>query len=247
MNLGRTQGASAIEINHHHRQCAGGHFFSVADRLPLFQQSDSGADSGLRYPTHHFHYCLRQMTLNNQSFRLLAIIVLTALVSACALGPPEGITSVRGFDLNRYVGVWYEIARLDHRFERGMSDVSATYRAQDDGGVEVINRGFDPAKGAWREAIGNAQFISDPSHGSLRVSFFGPFYGGYHIVALDPDYRWSLVLGPDRSYAWILAREKTLTPAVRTQIEQKALAAGIDTAALIWVQHSRQDPVHGKR
>ncbi len=186
------------------------------------------------------------MKLKSQSFRLFTVIVLTALLSACALGPPEGIASVRGFDLNRYGGVWFEIARLDHRFERGMSDVSATYRAQDDGSIEVVNRGFDPAKGGWREAIGNAHFIGDPSHGSLKVSFFGPFYGGYHIVALDPDYRWSLVLGPDRSYAWILARDKTLAPAVRAQIEQKAAAAGIDTAALIWVPHTRHDPGHGK-
>ncbi len=126
-----------------------------------------------------------------------------------------------------------------------MSDVSATYRVQEDGVVEVINRGYDPARGGWREAIGNAGFISDPTHGSLKVSFFGPFYGGYHIVALDPDYRWSLVIGPDLSYAWILARDKKLTPAVRTEIAQHAAAAGIDTSALIWVQHSRDDPGKG--
>jgi apolipoprotein D and lipocalin family protein len=168
------------------------------------------------------------------------------LLGGCSLGPPSGIEPVRGFELARYLGVWYEIARLDHSFERGMADVRATYTDQGEGRVEVINRGFDPAKGTWREAVGKARFIGDTTQASLKVSFFGPFYGGYHVVALDPEYRWSLVIGPDRSYAWILAREKLLTPAVRELLLQKAATAGIDKAALIWVDHSRQDPAQGE-
>jgi apolipoprotein D and lipocalin family protein len=177
-----------------------------------------------------------------RSVNFLILLFSALLLSACALGPPPGSEPVHGFNLSRYTGIWYEIARLDHSFERGMTDVSASYRAEDGGRVEVVNRGFDPAKGGWREAVGKAFFIGDPNRGSLKVSFFGPFYGGYHVIALDPDYRWSLIVGPDASYAWILARDKMLAPAVRAHIVQQAAKAGIDTSALIWVEHSRHDP-----
>lgn len=178
--------------------------------------------------------------------RFLSLAFAT-LLAGCALGPPAGVEPVRGFDLSRYVGVWYEIARLDHSFERGMSDVSATYRVRDDGSVEVTNRGYDPARNDWRQSVGTARFIGEPTRGSLKVSFFGPFYGGYHVVALDPDYRWSLVLGPDTGYAWILAREKTLPPAVRDELVRRAREAGVDTGKLIWVNHGRQDPALAPR
>ena len=160
----------------------------------------------------------------------------------CSLGPAPGVKPVTGFDLARYTGTWYEIARLDHRFERGLTDVSATYRVQADGSVEVRNRGFDVAKDAWREAVGRAGFVGAPTTGSLKVSFFGPFYGGYHVVELDPDYRWGLVLGPDRDYAWILARDKALPASVRERLSAAARAAGIDTSAWVWVTQTRADP-----
>ena len=102
--------------------------------------------------------------------------------------------------------------------------------------------GYDPAKGEWREAVGKGRFVESPDTGSLKVSFFGPFYGGYHVVALDPDYRWALVLGADRSYCWILAREKTLDVSQRDAIVARAQALGIDTSALIWVSQEREDP-----
>ena len=179
--------------------------------------------------------------------RLLALLTLlmagVALLAACSTGPPPGITAVAPFDLQRYQGRWYELARLDHRFERGLSDVSATYQPQPDGSVRVLNRGFDPAKGEWREAIGKALFTAAPTTASLKVSFFGPFYGGYHVAALDADYRWALVVGPDRGYCWILARDKQLAPAQRAAIVARAQALGIETSALIWVSQERQDPV----
>ncbi|MDE2202475.1 MAG: lipocalin family protein [Burkholderiaceae bacterium] len=165
------------------------------------------------------------------------------LMAGCApTTPPPGISPVAPFDLQRYQGRWYEQARLDHSFERGLTDVSATYEPQPDGSVRVVNRGFDPATGMWREAIGKALFTGDHDTGSLKVSFFGPFYGGYHVAALDPGYRWALVVGPDRSYCWILARDKHLDPAQRESIVAKARALGIDTAALIRVSQDRQDP-----
>ena len=109
---------------------------------------------------------------------LLVIAALPAL-NACSTQPPAGMTPVSPFQIERYLGKWYEIARLDHSFERGLSDVSATYRLQDDGSVQVVNRGFDGKRNEWREAVGRALFTGDPTRASLKEPFFGPFYGGY--------------------------------------------------------------------
>lgn len=163
-------------------------------------------------------------------------------LAACSTAPPQGIQPVTSFDIQRYLGKWHEIARLDHSFERGMSDVNATYQLQEDGSVKVINRGYDTRRQAWKEAIGRALFIGDSRTGSLKVSFFGPFYGGYHVIALDHEhYRWSLVAGPDRDYLWILARDRTLPAEVREQLVSKAQALGFATEKLIWVEHNRTD------
>ena len=127
--------------------------------------------------------------------RILLFFHSLLFLVACT-GVPQGITPVSPFQLDRYLGKWYEIARLDHSFERGLSDVSAQYRRQPDGSIEVINCGYSAEKGAWKEAIGKARFIGEPTLASLQVSFFGPFYGGYHIAALDEHaYLWSLVVG----------------------------------------------------
>jgi apolipoprotein D and lipocalin family protein len=169
-------------------------------------------------------------------------LVAVAMLAGCSVNPPPGITPVAPFDAKRYEGKWYEMARLDHRFERGLTDVNATYRAQPDGSIQVINRGFNPEDRAWRQAEGRAYFTGDSRRGSLKVSFFGPFYGGYHVVALDDqDYRWSLVMGPDRDYFWILARDKQIPAALREQLIRRARQFGIDTGKLIWVSQTRED------
>jgi apolipoprotein D and lipocalin family protein len=177
------------------------------------------------------------------SLRPAILALLFALtLAACATAPPDGVRPVTSFDINRYLGQWYEIARLDHSFERGMSDVNATYQLQDDGSVKVINRGYDTQKQAWKEAIGRAMFIGDNQTASLKVSFFGPFYGGYHVIALDQqNYRWSLVAGPDRDYLWILARDKTLPAEVTEQLVSQAKSLGFATDKLIWVEQKRAD------
>jgi apolipoprotein D and lipocalin family protein len=169
-------------------------------------------------------------------------LIFALTLAACSTAPPEGIRPVTSFDLNRYLGQWYEIARLDHVFERGMSDISANYQLQDDGSVKVINRGYNTQRQVWKEAIGRALFVGDSDTASLKVSFFGPFYGGYHVIALDQQsYRWSLVSGPDRDYLWILSREKTLPAEVREQLVSQAQALGFATDKLIWVEHKRID------
>ncbi len=178
----------------------------------------------------------------NPVFRLLlrcGIGALTLWLMGCATAPPEGMTAVSPFDVQRYQGTWYEVARLDHSFERDMRDVTAHYALQADGSVQVLNRGFDMKKNDWREAIGKAKFIGDIQRASLKVSFFGPFYGGYHVIALDPDYRWSMVVGPDRDYLWILSRSNTLDPMVKAQLRNQALALGLPFDRLIWVEHQR--------
>ena len=173
---------------------------------------------------------------------VILALILTLTLAACSTAPPDGVRPVTSFDIDRYLGRWYEIARLDHSFERGMSDVSATYQLQDDGSVKVINRGYDTQRQAWKEAIGRALFIGDSGTASLKVSFFGPFYGGYHVIALDQqDYRWALVSGPDRDYLWILARDKTLPAEVREQLVSQARTLGFATDKLIWVEQQRTD------
>jgi apolipoprotein D and lipocalin family protein len=123
-----------------------------------------------------------------------------------------------------------------------MHNVSATYIAQPDGSVRVVNRGHIASTDTWKQAVGKALFTGAPTTGSLKVSFFGPFYGGYHVTALDPQYRWALVVGPDLSYCWILARDKQLSADQRAAIIDKARSIGVNTDALIWVAHDRQDP-----
>lgn len=157
------------------------------------------------------------------------------LLSACA-SIPEGIKPIDGFQLDRYLGKWYEIARLDHSFERGLEQVTATYSLNQDGSVRVLNRGFNTTKQQWQEAEGRAQFIDSPQVGRLKVSFFGPFYGGYNIVELDKNYQYALIVGNDRSYLWILARTPRLDPTTQQRLIQRAQALGFATDKLILVK-----------
>lgn len=168
----------------------------------------------------------------------MSLIVGAAGVTACSTTAPKGVEVVTGFDVQRYGGLWYEIARLDHSFERGLSNVTARYGLQADGSITVTNRGFNLAKQKWSEAQGVAKFIGPADRGSLKVSFFGPFYGGYHVVALDPSYQWSVVMGPDTDYLWILSRKPELPPGIKDQLIVKARSLGIETDKLIWVDHA---------
>jgi apolipoprotein D and lipocalin family protein len=152
---------------------------------------------------------------------------------------PSGVQPVSGFQPERYLGSWYEIARLDHDFERGMSRVTAEYRQRNDGGLDVINRGYLADTKTWKEATGKAYFVQSADIGYLKVSFFGPFYGSYVVFEVDrQDYRYALVSGPDRSYLWLLARSPTLDAATRDRLVARAAALGFDTSKLIFVDHT---------
>lgn len=170
------------------------------------------------------------------------IIALLFLLTGC-VRLPEGVQPVDNFQLARYLGTWYEIARLDHSFERGMAHVTAEYTLRGDGGIRVLNRGYAEQEQRWREAEGKASFVDRPDQGYLKVSFFGPFYGAYVILALDQDqYRHALVCGPDRSYLWILARTPVLDPVIRDALIAKAAALGFATDQLIFVYHHPPAP-----
>jgi len=154
------------------------------------------------------------------------------------VGIPDNVEPVHHFELDRYLGRWYEIARLDHSFERGLTRVTAEYSLRDDGGVKVVNRGYSAAENSWKEALGRAYFVEGSDSGYLKVSFFGPFYGSYIVFELDHDaYRYALVCGPDKSYLWILARAPTMNAELRQALVAKAAAAGFDTRGLILVDH----------
>lgn len=167
------------------------------------------------------------------------VLILTLLLTGCT-GIPEGVTAIDGFEVNRYLGKWYEIARLDHRFERGLSRITAEYRLREDGGIDVINRGYNAETGEWEQAEGRAYFIASPTTGRLKVSFFGPFYGGYNIIGLDKqNYAYALVAGPDRSYLWILSRTPTLDRGILVRLIDKANSLGFATDRLIYTEQAR--------
>lgn len=131
-----------------------------------------------------------------------------AVLAAACTGAPDGVTPVR-FDPDRYLGTWYEIARLDHRFQRGDVAATATYALNSDGTIAVTNRGWR-SDGTERSVTGRARFLGPRDVASLAVRFRWPFEGGYHVIRLDPEYRIALVSGPTRDYLWLLARTPTL-------------------------------------
>ncbi len=168
-----------------------------------------------------------------KQFLLMGPLLLTGCVNV-----PSGVQPVGDFNPSRYLGTWYEIARMDHSFERGLINVSATYTLRDDGGIDVLNRGFDSRTGKWKQARGRAYFVGEPHTGHLKVSFFGPFFGSYLAVAVDrEDYSYAMVCGPNRSYLWILSRNKMLSRVVLDELLTQARGLGFDTDALIFVEH----------
>ena len=165
------------------------------------------------------------------------ILSFVFLLGGC-VGMPDGVTPVDNFQLERYLGTWYEIARLDHSFERGLSHVTADYSMNPDGSVRVINRGYSSAENKWKQAKGKARFVKKTDEGFLKVSFFGPFYGSYVIFELDRgNYSHALVCGPDRSYLWLLARNPVISQELKNALVAKAASRGFETENLIWVRH----------
>ncbi|MDD9177229.1 MULTISPECIES: lipocalin family protein [Aliivibrio] len=158
------------------------------------------------------------------------------MLSGC-LGMPKGVEPVSGFELNRYLGKWYEVARLNHSFEEGLSKVSAEYSINEDGSVKVINRGYSKEDKEWSQAEGKAKFIGAEDQGYLKVSFFGPFYGSYVVFELDKEnYQYAFVSGPDLDYLWLLSRTKEVDQEVIEHFVSMAQSLGFKTNELIFVE-----------
>ncbi|KFD25058.1 lipocalin family protein [Yokenella regensburgei] len=170
----------------------------------------------------------------------IAMVVAALLLAACSSPiPPAGVTVVTPFNTQRYLGTWYEIARLDHSFESGLENVTATYSLRDDGGLNVLNKGYNPDRGMWQKTDGVAYFTGSTNVAALKVSFIGPFYGGYNVIGLDKNYQHALVCGPDRDYLWILARTPTISAEMKQVLLASATRQGFDVSKLIWVKQTR--------
>jgi len=172
---------------------------------------------------------------NNFQITLMAITAVFLLVSCSSI--PKGAVAVKPFDSERYLGKWYEIARFDFRFERDLNNTTAEYSMNPNGTIKVDNRGYNYKTNEWKQAIGKAKFAKTPDVAMLKVSFFGPFYAGYNVIALDENYKYALIAGSSLKYLWILSRETTIPEDVKQDYLQKAQGLGYDTSKLIWVEH----------
>lgn len=163
-------------------------------------------------------------------------VILMFLFSACSVIPPKA-EPISHFDADRYLGKWYEIARIDNRFEKDLTQVTASYRLLNDGNIGVLNSGFDTVNREWKSAEGKAKFRSKKTIGALKVSFFGPFYAGYNVIALDSNYQYALVAGKNLDYLWILSRYTEIPDDVKSEFLKKGKAVGYDMDKLVWVGH----------
>ena len=178
------------------------------------------------------------MTMLGKGLRGVAIALFAGALAGCTVTVPEGIVPVSNFEAERYVGTWYEIARLDFFFERGLDNVTATYELKPDGTVRVLNRGYDINSCRLEEREGRAEFTGSPEVASLEVSFFANFAGGYNVFILDDDYRYAVVAGSDRDNLWILSRTPQMSRATLERLVSEAADAGFDVSQLVYVDQT---------
>lgn len=179
--------------------------------------------------------------------KLNLFVICLLLISACTKEMPPAAKEavVQSVDANQYLGTWYEIARLDNRFEKGLEQVTANYSLNEDGSIKVINRGYNTAEKEWSEVTGKALFVDPPNAdgtrtGRLKVSFFGPFYGAYNIIELDkPYYNYALVSGGE-AFLWILSRTPQLTYPIKQELIARAKHLGYPTEQLLFVKQANQ-------
>lgn len=161
------------------------------------------------------------------------LFLLGFLLLAGCTGIPQGITVVDNFALDRYLGKWYEIARIDNRFEKGIDRATAVYSLSEDGSVKVVNSGYKVKKKEWKTVEGRGVFIDDTTKGALKVSFFGPFYASYNVIDLDREnYSWSVVCGQNLSYFWILSRTPEMEQSLFDKLLGNAGSMGFDTSRI---------------
>ena len=164
--------------------------------------------------------------------------MITGLFSCATI--PKGAIAAKPFDKNRYLGKWYEIARKDFKFEKNLNNTTAEYSLNKNGTIKVVNRGYNTKKDKWSEAIGKAKFVDQENIAMLKVSFFGPFYAGYNVIAIDANYKYALVAGANIKYLWILSREISIPQEIKQDYLKIAKDIGYDTSDLIWVEHDKK-------
>lgn len=179
-------------------------------------------------------------TGKNLAYLTLALSACAILLNACKVTIPKGARAVKPFDSKRYLGKWYEIARLDFKYEKNLNNVTATYTEKDKGQIRVNNQGYDTVKKEWKQSIGKAKLVKSPDEARLKVSFFGPFYSGYNVIAIDADYQYALVAGNNLKYLWILSRTTTIPDSVKEAYLQQAKKLGYQTDDLVWTAHNNK-------
>ena len=144
--------------------------------------------------------------------------------------------TVKNFELEKYLGKWYEIARFPHSFEKGLVGVTATYSLREDGKIKVVNQGYkNSLDGKLKTAVGKAYIPNPKDPTKLKVSFFLFFYGDYYIMELDPHYQWVLIGSSSSKYLWILSRTPHLEKEALNQLINNAKKRGYDTSQLYFV------------
>lgn len=176
--------------------------------------------------------------MKTSSFIPISVLILTIIMITSCSTIPKGVTAVSPFEKEKYLGKWYEIARLDFVFEKDLNNTTAEYTLNDNGSIKVLNRGYNVKKKEWKESIGKAKFINDEKVAMLKVSFFGPFYAGYNVIAIDSEYQYALVSGKNLKYLWILSRNTTIPNSIKEKYLSLAKSKGFETSKLIWVEHS---------
>ncbi len=175
--------------------------------------------------------------MKKHSFLTLALITMTISFFSCAT-IPKGVNAITPFEKEKYLGKWYEIARFDFKFERGLNNTTAEYSLREDGKIKVLNKGYNYEEKTWQEAIGKAKFVGDDNVAMLKVSFFGPFYSGYNVIAMDDNYKYALISGANLNYLWILSREKIIPENIKKEYLEIAKGYGFNISNLLWIEHN---------
>lgn len=174
-----------------------------------------------------------------KNFCVLIMIVFILNLTSCSTIPQNAV-AVKPFNKEKYLGKWYEIARLDFKFEKDLNNTTAEYSLREDGKIKVVNKGYNTKKEKWSQAIGKAKFVGNENIAMLKVSFFGPFYSGYNVIAIDDNYKYALVAGKNKKYLWILSRETTIPENIKQNYLKIAQDIGYNTSDLLWVIHDKQ-------
>lgn len=170
-------------------------------------------------------------------YHLTISVIMLGLISCATI--PKNATAVKSFDKQKYLGKWYEVARFDFRFEKNLNNTTAVYSLNEDGTIKVDNKGYNSVKNKWKQSIGKAKFVGEESTAMLKVSFFGPFYGGYNVIAIDKDYKYALIAGGSLKYLWLLSRETSMPEDIKANYLGIAEKIGFDTSKLLWIKHDK--------